>query len=280
MEQLIKPHGGALRTLIVAPQRAKELQEESINYRSIDLGRGQLSLLELLINGGLSPLTGFMKEKDCRSILDRMRLEDGTFWPLPVTLDIDGKIAASLKTGEKIALRDGEGLMIAVLTAESIWSSENTLRHHVGGKVEALRLPIHNDFSDLRATPEEKREFFRKNGWRRVVAFQTDEILHKHSIESIRLIAEELDTNIVIDYADGLDRPDESSHYTKVRCIKAAAGHYPPGMASFGIVPVEPAANSPEKILLNAIISKNYGSTTFILDDEILSSDTIATVKR
>ncbi len=280
MKQLIKPHGKTLCNLIADKKRATELQKESINFKSIDLGCKQLSLLELLISGALSPLTGFMNQDDCRSVLADMRLQGGTFWPLPITLDIDKQLATSLKTGEKIALRDGEGLMIAVLTAENIWSDNNKSIHHIGGKIEALQLPIHNDFSDLRSTPEEKRAFLRKNGWRKVVAFQTDKILHRHNMNSIRLIAEEIDANIVIDYADGLDRPDESDHYTKVRCIKAAAAHYPPGMGSFGIVPLEPAANAPEKILLNAIISKNYGYTHLLLDDEILSSSTIATVKR
>lgn len=279
MEQLIKPHGQALCKLIVNEERAAELQKESINFKSIDLDGKQLSLIELLINGALSPLTGFMNQDDYRSVLADMRLKDGTFWPLPITLNIDEELAISLKIGENLALRDAEGLMIAVLTAESIWNDNNGSIHHIGGKIEALRLPIHNDFSDLRSTPEERREFFRKSGWRRVVAFQTGKILHRRSMDLIRSIAEENDANIIIDYADGLDRPDESGHYTKVRCIKAATAHCPPGMASFGIVPIEPTGNSPEKILLKAIISKNYGCTHLLLDDKILSSDTIATVK-
>lgn len=279
MEQLIKPHGGALCKLIVDKKRAAELQKESIKYKSVDLDGSQLSLLELLINGALSPLTGFMNEGDCRSVLANMQLQDGTFWPIPITLYIDEELATSLKTGEKVALRDAEGMMIAVLTVESIWRSDGTSIYHIGGKIEALCLPIHNDFSDLRSTPEEKRAFSKKKGWRKIVAFQTDKILHRPDMDSIRLIAEELDANIVIDYADGLDRPDESGHYIKVRCLKAAIAHYPPGMAILGIVPIEPTANNPENIMLNAIISKNYGCTHFILDNETVSGNTIATVK-
>lgn len=280
MQQLIKPHGGTLCNLIADKERIAELQKASIDFKSIELDRKQLSLLELLISGALSPLTGFMNQGDCLSVIKNMRLENGTFWPLPITLDIPEQLAAPLKPGEKLALRDEEGVMIAVLTLESIWSSNNTARHHIGGKIEAVRLPKHNDFNDLRSTPEEKREFFSKNGWRRIVTFQTDKVLHRQTIESIRLIAEDLDANILITYTDGLDRPDESGHYTKVRCLKMAVLHCPAGMASFGIIPIEPADNSPEKTLLNTIISKNYGSTTFVLDDETLSSDTIATVKR
>ena len=278
MEQLIKPHGGTLCKLIANEKRAAELQKESIDFKSIDLDRKQISLLELLISGALSPLKGFMNRDNCRSVMDDMRLQDGTFWPTPVTLDIDEQLASSLERGERVALRDGEGLMIAVLTAESIWS-DNRAIHHIGGKIEALSLPIHNDFSDLRSTPEERREFFRKSGWRRVVAFQTDKILHRLSMDLIRSIAEENDANIIIDYADALDRPDESGHYTNIRCLKAALLHPPPGMASLGIVPIEPIDNCAEKILLNAIISKNFGCTHLLLDNEIVSDDTVATVK-
>ncbi|MDT8316454.1 MAG: adenylyl-sulfate kinase [bacterium] len=279
MEQITQPHSQALSELIVNVERAAELQKKSVNFKSIDLDRKQLSILELLISGALSPLKGFMSQADCRSVTVDMRLQDGTFWPLPITLDIDNKLASSLETGEKLALRDGEGLMIAVLTAESIWSDDSKAIHHIGGKIEALQLPIHNDFSDLRSTPEERREFFRKNGWRRVVAFQTDKILHKRSMDSIRLTAETIDANIVIDYADGSDRPDESCHYTNIRCLRAALLHYPRGMGRLGIVPVEPPGNSAGRILLNAIISKNYGCTHLLLDDETVSSDTITTVK-
>lgn len=279
MEQPTNPHGQALCKLIVNKKRAAELQKESINFKSIDLGGKQISLLELLISGALSPLTGFMNEDDCRSVLANMELQDGTFWPLPITLDINEQLATSLKSGERIALRDGEGLMIAVLTVESIWSGDNRKTHHVGGNIEALRLPIHYDFRGLRSTPEERRECFRKKGWRRIVAFQTDKILHRRSMESIRSVAEEIDANIFITYADGLDRPDESCHYTNIRCLKAALLNCPPGMASFGIIPIEPAGNSAEKILLNAIISKNYGCTHFLLDDETVSGDTVARVK-
>ena len=279
MQQTIKPHGGTLCNLLCDSERAAELQKESIDFSSIDLGRKEISLLELLINGALSPLKGFMNENDYRSVMDDMRLQDGTFWPTPVTLDIDEQVASSLKKGEKVALRDGEGLMVAVMTVESIWSDKREI-HHIGGKIEALSLPIHNDFNDLRSTPEERRELFRKNGWRRVAAFQTGKILHRRSMDSIRLIAEEFDTNIVIDYADGLDRPDESGHYSKVRCLKAAVAHYPPGIAALGIVPVEPATDSPENIMFNAIIGKNYGCTHFILDNTAVSGDTIDTVKK
>ncbi len=279
MEQLIKPHGGTLCNLIADKERIAELQKASIDFKSIELDCKQLSLLELLISGALSPLTGFMNQGDCRSVLTDMRLQDGTFWPLPITLDIVEDEARPLKTGEKLALRDEEGVMIAVLTAESIWNDNDNSIHHIGGKIEALRLPVHNDFSNLRSTPEEQREFFKKNGWRRVVAFQTNKILHRRSIESIRLMAEGLDANILITYTDGLDRPDESDHYTKIRCIKAAVEHYPAGLSRLEIVPIEPLNDSLEKILLNAIIGKNYGCTQLLVDDEMLSSDTIATVK-
>src|SRR6202023_1589544 len=158
----------------------------------------QIRDLELLISGGCSPLRGFMNRRDYDSVCHEMRLSSGLLWPTPITLDVSEAFARSLKPGSsKIALRDSEGVMLAVLYVEDVWQPDRKAeaqavlgttstvhpgvdyllnRGHawyVGGRVEGLQMPTHYDFRPLRLTPLDLGAEFAHLGWRWVVAFQT-----------------------------------------------------------------------------------------------------------
>ncbi|MEE8497790.1 MAG: adenylyltransferase, partial [Acidimicrobiia bacterium] len=196
-DHLIPPHGGQLIDLVVEADRAAELKEASVDFPSWDLTDRQLNDLELLANGGFSPLTGFLGKEEYDTVIEDMRLPDGTLWPMPITLDIDGDTAAALSPGASLALRDPEGVMLAVLQVSDVWEPdkdrealqvlgsnhpehpavaylmETAGSHYVGGRLEVLDLPSHYDFAVLRMSPAETRARFTKRGWRKVVAFQT-----------------------------------------------------------------------------------------------------------
>src|SRR5205823_12122029 len=109
-------HGGELVDLYVGPERRAEIKFESRGLPSWDLTARQLCDLELLMNGGFSPLRGFMSKADYESVRDKMKLSSGLLWPMPITLDVTEDFAKTLKPGSsKIALRDPEGVMLAVL---------------------------------------------------------------------------------------------------------------------------------------------------------------------
>ncbi len=112
---LIAPHGGTLVSLIAGPDRAAELKTSSREWQSWDLTPRQLCDLELLANGGFSPLRGFMTRTDYEGVCSRMRLADGVLWPMPITLDITQELAGKLSKGDVLALRDPEGVMLAAL---------------------------------------------------------------------------------------------------------------------------------------------------------------------
>jgi len=121
MDHLIAPHGGQLRELLADAERAEELREASIELPSLTLTERQLCDLELLLNGGFSPLTGFLGEADYEAVRDRLRLADGTVWPMPITLDVSRETAEPLAPGRSVALRDREGFMLAILHLEELF---------------------------------------------------------------------------------------------------------------------------------------------------------------
>ena len=202
-DHLTSPHGGKLVDLVVDADRAAELKEASRDWESWDLTPRQMCDLELLLNGGFSPLTGFMTSPDYEGVCNSMRLADGTLWPIPITLDVPQSVAERLAEGSQLALRDAEGVMLAVLHVENLWEPDcvaesqavfgtDNAEHpgvsyllnktnpvYVGGKIEALQHPIHYDYRELRHTPSQLRDEFTKLGWRKVVAFQTRNPMHR-----------------------------------------------------------------------------------------------------
>jgi len=185
-DHLNPPHGGQLINLIATPERTAQLQADSRKWPSWDLTPRQLCDLELLLNGGFSPLRGFISCADYESTCARMRLADGKIWPIPIVLDVADDFASSIGAGTSIALRDPEGVMLAALHVEEVWKPDRTAEaravygttssHHpgvqhlteqthpwyVGGKLEGLHLPHHYDFRGLRLSPSDLRaEFIR-----------------------------------------------------------------------------------------------------------------------
>src|SRR6516165_7239155 len=179
---LIAPHGGELVDLTLAPENAAELKARSKDFPSCDLTSGEIRDLELLLSGGFPPLRGFMNRDEYERVCHGMRLSDGLVWPIPITLDVPEAFAKSLKPGStKIALRDSEGVMLAVLYVEDVWQPDRKFeaqavlgttsavhpgvdyllnRGHswyVGGRVDGLQLPTHYDFRTLRLTASDLR---------------------------------------------------------------------------------------------------------------------------
>src|ERR1700677_1162060 len=118
------PHGGKLIDLLVSKDKRASLIKQSTKWHDLELTQRQLCDLELLLNGGFSPLTTFMGEADYKRVLGDMRLKSGELWPMPITLDVDEEFAKSLKKNEKIALRDHEGVMLAVITVSETYKPD------------------------------------------------------------------------------------------------------------------------------------------------------------
>ncbi len=121
------PHGGRLVDLLATPERAEQLRSASIKLPQLALNDRQLCDLEMMMNGGFSPLSGFMGRSDYESVLENMRLADGTLWPIAVTLDVSEEVAQGLEEGGQLILRDKEGFALAALTISDIWRPDRSL---------------------------------------------------------------------------------------------------------------------------------------------------------
>ena len=287
---LIPPHGGELVDLIVPPQAASELKTRSREWPSWDLSARQLCDLELLLSGGFSPLRGFMTRSDYEGVCNNMRLASGILWPMPVTLDVSEDFAKSLKAGSsKIALRDPEGVMLAVLHVEEVWPPDRkaegqavfntTSKAHpganyainqanpwyVGGRVEGLQMPSHYDFRALRLTPAELRAEFARLGWRRIVAFQTRNPMHRAHQELSFRAAKQVEANLLIHPVVGMTKPGDVDYFTRVRCYQLLTSKYPQGTVKLSLLPLAMRMGGPREAIWHALIRKNHGCTHFIV---------------
>ena len=285
----IVPHGGELKNLLVDAERAAILRELSFSLPDISLSHHHLCDLELMATGAFSPLQGFMVQDDYESVIDRMRLQDETLWPLPVCLDVDENRATALEIGQSVALRDPEGFLLAILHLEDIWQVDrrkevqdvfgavdashpgvqhllhSTKGYYIGGQVEVISLPLHYDFIQLRRTPEEIRRECLKLGWRRIVGYQTGGVIHRAQFEIIREAMRRAKANLLVMPVVGVIRSEDFDYYTRVRSNREVMRHYPPNSNIFSLLPHFMRMAGPREAVLSAIIAKNYGCSHFVI---------------
>jgi sulfate adenylyltransferase len=287
---LIAPHGGQLIDLIANPGRSAELKGHSQEWPSWDLTARQSCDLELLLSGGFSPLRGFMNRADHEGVCHNLRLASGVLWPMPITLDVSEQFANTLKPGtSKIALRDAEGVMLAVLSVEDVWQPDRaaeaksvfgtTSQAHpgadycvnksnpwyVGGTLEGLQLPSHYDFRSLRLTPAELRTEFSRLGWRRVVAFQTRNPMHRAHQELSFRAARQVEANLLLHPSVGMTKPGDVDYYTRVRCYQLLLSKYPHGTVKLSLLPLAMRMAGPREAIWHGLIRKNHGCSHFIV---------------
>ena len=284
-----EPHGGELKELYLDPSAAEEEKQKARDYVSWDLTERQVCDIELLLNGAFSPLEGFLTRAEYDGVVKDMRLPTGVLWPMPITLDVTSEFAAEVKTGETIALRDPEGVLIATMEIADNWTPDKTEearavygtedeKHpgvnylmniaypiYLGGKLLGVEAPSHYDFRGLRDTPAELRERFRKLGWRKVVAFQTRNPMHRAHQELTFRAARDNEANLLIHPVVGMTKPGDVDHYTRVRCYEHLLEQYPEQTTALSLLGLAMRMGGPREALWHALIRKNFGCTHFIV---------------
>ncbi|UWQ29762.1 bifunctional sulfate adenylyltransferase/adenylylsulfate kinase [Leisingera sp. M523] len=275
--------------LYVSYESAQKLKIEAAGLTSWDLSPRQICDLELLMNGGFNPLKGFLSEDDYNGVVENMRLADGSLWPMPVTLDVSEDFAGSIEIGQDIALRDQEGVILGTMTVTDRWEPNksreaekvfgadddahpavNYLHNqagkiYLGGPVTGIQQPVHYDFRGRRDTPNELRAYFRKVGWRKVVAFQTRNPLHRAHQELTFRAAKEAQANLLIHPVVGMTKPGDVDHFTRVRCYEAVLDKYPAATTSMSLLNLAMRMAGPREAVWHGLIRANHGCTHFIV---------------
>ena len=275
--------------LYVSFESSQKMKVEAGNLTSHDLTPRQICDLELLMNGGFNPLKGFLSEADYNGVVENMRTADGALWPIPITLDVKSAFAETIEIGQDIALRDQEGVILATMTvidkwvpnkareAEMVFGADDSAHPavnylhnqagdvYLGGPVTGIQQPVHYDFRGRRDTPNELRAYFRKMGWRKVVAFQTRNPLHRAHQELTFRAAKEAQANLLIHPVVGLTKPGDVDHFTRVRCYEAVLDQYPASTTAMSLLNLAMRMAGPREAVWHGLIRKNHGCTHFIV---------------
>ena len=283
------PNRTPIQELYVSYDSAQKLKVEAAALPSWDLTPRQVCDLELLMNGGFAPLKGFLGQADYEGVVKDMRLADGTLWPMPITLDVGQGFADGIEPGQDIALRDQEGVILAIMSVTDKWMPEKAHEaahvfgaddpahpavhylHNIagpvylGGPITGIQAPVHYDFKARRDTPNELRALFRKLGWRKVVAFQTRNPLHRAHQELTFRAAREVQANLLIHPVVGMTKPGDVDHFTRVRCYEAVLDKYPSATTTMSLLNLAMRMAGPREAVWHGIIRRNHGCTHMIV---------------
>ena len=287
MTGTIPPHGGELVDLVLAGPDAERAAEEAGQLPKLPLGPREVADLEMLATGALSPLVGFMAEKDYRGVLDEMRLAGGLVWSIPITLSVDddglkrtgraGAVALTID-GEPAAILEVEEVFRRDRDAEARAVFQTTDRSHpgvaaldragdwvLGGRIRAFGLRRHEAFADHRRTPAETRAAFAERGWRNVVGFQTRNPVHR-AHEYIQKCALEIVDGLLLHPLVGETKEDDVPADVRMRCYELLLeSYYPKDRVLLSVFPAAMRYAGPKEALFHALVRKNYGCTHFIV---------------
>ena len=245
--------------------------------------------LELLLNGGFKPLTGFLNEIDYYSVLNNMRLSSGEIWPMPIVLPIDDNFIKNYKINDEIKLCNEENLPLASIKIESIYKPDIELEclkvfgsnddnhpyvkiihgysncHYVGGKVTQINKIPHFDFLENRMTPEETKLYFKNNNWKNIVGFQTRNPMHRSHYELTKYAMDRGDAKLFLNPVVGITQDCDINYTTRVKCYKKLMSYYPENSAILCLLPLSMRMAGPREAVWHALIRKNYGCTHFVV---------------
>jgi sulfate adenylyltransferase len=285
---LIAPHGGKLNAREVTGDAAKALADKSKGLLTRQLNSRELSDLELLANGGFSPIDGFMTKAEYTSARDSMHLPDGLPWSIPVTLSASKEQANTFTSKGEIALTDGDGIALAVMTVTEAFEYDKqdeaqkvfrtTEDKHpgvaalyaqdellIGGPVQVFRRPANPAFPEYRLDPSQTRAVFAERGWKRVVGFQTRNPVHR-AHEYIQKAALEICDGLLLHPLVGDTKSDDIPADVRMKCYRVLLdGYYPKDRTVLSVLPAAMRYAGPREAIFHAIMRKNYGCSHFIV---------------
>ena len=286
---MIKPHGKTLVSFHLSADELSEYSELSNNISSLTLSLKQQCDLEMISNGAFSPLSTFNNQKDYEEILLNNKLSNGLVWPIPIVLDVPDQFLKSLDKNEYISLRNTEGFLLAILKVKEFWAPNkkeeanlvfksndpnhpgvdylfnHTNNNYISGELVPIQENKYFDFTHLRKSPQEVRDFFRLNNWKDVIAFQTRNPMHRAHYELTKLAMDEHNSKLLIHPVIGISKPGDIDHFTRVKCYQHIIKYYPENSVELSLINLAMRMAGPKEALWHAIIRKNYGCNRIII---------------
>ncbi|NOX89962.1 MAG: sulfate adenylyltransferase [Calditrichaeota bacterium] len=289
-DKLVPPHGGVLKPLLLQGDELKQEIEKAKTLPQIRLTSRETSDLIMLGMGAFSPLDGFMREKDYKTVVTDMLMSDGTLWPIPITLSAPKAQADSLKQGSEVALIDdesGELMGTMVIEEKYTYDKKHEARHvfrtddeahpgvakiyaqhdvYLAGPVKVVNeLHYPEEFGDYYARPEKTREIFAQKGWKTIAGFQTRNPIHR-SHEFVTKIAMEVSDGLFIHPLVGKLKPGDIPADIRMKCYEVLLdNYYPRDNVVLKVYPMEMRYGGPREAVLHAIFRQNFGCTHLII---------------
>jgi sulfate adenylyltransferase len=285
--RLINPHGGRLIDRLVSKEEAQALERKAPGLPRIQLNPRETADLEMIATGAMSPLEGYMVRADYDAVVEKMHLSTGLAWTIPITLAVTSTQAETLKPGSEIALYDGD-TPLAVMQLQDKYQPDKTreaemvLRTtdeahpgmqylksigdvYLGGPIQVIRKPKHDDFNEYRLDPKETRVLFKAKNWATVTAFQTRNPIHR-AHEYLQKCALEAVDGLLIHPLMGATKADDIPGPVRMECYRVLLeNYYPKDRVALSIFPAAMRYAGPREAIWHAIVRKNYGCTHLII---------------
>jgi ATP sulfurylase len=285
---MIKPHGGELINRYVDDAEKQAALSQAKELFQLEIDDKNISDLEMIASGAMSPLTGFMTSKDYHTVVDTMHLTSGIVWSLPITLAVTGETLKKIDKKKKICLTDHNKEPLAVLTIEDIFEYDRKKEatkvfltdddqhpgvsyvyqqgnYYLGGPIQMLRKPAHENFLKYRLDPAETRAAFKDRDWDTIVAFQTRNPIHR-AHEYLQKCALEMIDGLMIHPLVGRTKSDDIPAEVRMKSYEILLEkYYPKGRVMLVVFPAAMRYGGPKEAIFHAIVRKNYGCTHIII---------------
>jgi len=285
---LIAPHGGTLVNRILSGAALEAATKEAAGLFAITLSPREQCDLEMIAIGAFSPLTGFQNKADFEGVCKNMRLANGTVWPIPVTLCPSLEDAAKINVGDKIALKDNKGRVLATMKVEDKFAHDKTLeipnvyktedvKHAgvefvtkqsdicLGGPIDVINANYEPEYPEYRKTPAQTREMFVAKKFNTVAAFQTRNPIHR-SHEYLTKVALEMTDGLLIHPVVGETKKDDIPADTRMACYTTLIdSYYNKDKTMLSVMPLAMRYAGPREAVWHTLIRKNYGISHFIV---------------